>query len=57
MAIDEIDKKMVICEVKLNKNKLDLNKLILKSQKLIQKYQNYEIEYKLLSLDDVEGKL
>jgi len=54
VAIDEIDKKMVIGEVKLNKNKLDLNKLILKSQKLLQKYKGYEVEYKLLSLEDIE---
>jgi hypothetical protein len=40
--------------VKLNKNKLDLNKLILKSQKLLQKYKGYEVEYKLLSLEDIE---
>ena len=57
VAINEIDKKMVICEVKLNKNKFDLNKLILKSHKLVQKYQNYKIEYKLLSLENIQDYL
>jgi len=53
VAVDEIDKKLLICEVKLSKKRLNLNKLILKSQKLIQKYKNYKIEYKLLSLEDL----
>ncbi|QIV95722.1 hypothetical protein EDC55_1225 [Allofrancisella inopinata] len=53
VAIDDIDKKMLICEVKLNEKKLDLNKLIHKSKKLVDQYSDYKIDYKLSSLDDI----
>ena len=54
VAIDDVDKKLLICEVKLNKKRLNYNELVLKSQKLIQHYKNYEVEYKLLSLEDID---
>jgi len=57
VAIDDIEKKILICEVKLNDKKLDLNKLVSKSQKLINQYSDYEIEYKLLSLEDIDSLL
>ena len=57
VAIDEIDKKLLICEVKLNEKRLNYNELVLKSQKLIQEYKEYEVEYKLLSLKDIESFL
>lgn len=53
VAIDEIEKKLLICEVKLSQKRLSYNGLVLKSQKLIQEYQGYAVEYKLLSLEDV----
>ncbi len=53
VAIDDIDKRIVFCEVKLSKKRLNQNELILKSQKLLQKYSDYEAEYKLLSLEDI----
>jgi len=55
VAIDEINKKMLIAEVKLNKKRGSFNELILKSQKLIKEYKDYDIEYKLLSVEDVES--
>jgi AAA+ ATPase superfamily predicted ATPase len=54
VGIDELSKSITFCEVKLNKRKLDETKLILKSKKLVEKYSNYTIYYKLLSLDDLE---
>jgi len=53
VAIDELNKKILIAEVKLNPKRLNLNELIKKSQKLINDYKSYEIDYKLLSLDDI----
>jgi len=54
VALNELTKKMVICEVKLNKEKLNLNELIFKSKKLVDKFKDYEVEYELLSLDDID---
>ncbi len=54
VAIDDIDKKMLICEVKLKEKRLNMNELVLKSKNLIQKYKNYKIEYKLLSIKDID---
>ncbi|NOZ91373.1 MAG: AAA family ATPase [Epsilonproteobacteria bacterium] len=53
VAIDEIEKRIVLCEVKLSKKRLNYNLLVQKSQKLIQKYKGYEVGYRLLSLDDL----
>lgn len=55
VAIDDIDKKILICEVKLNEKKLELNKLISKSKKIVDKYSDYIIEYKLLSVSDLDN--
>ena len=53
VAIDDIDKKLLICEVKLNEKKLSHNDLVIKAQNLVKEYKEYEIEYKLLSLKDI----
>ena len=37
------------------KKKLNYNNLVVKSQKLLQNYKNYEIEYKLLSIKDLNN--
>ncbi|MEA1914298.1 MAG: DUF234 domain-containing protein [Campylobacterota bacterium] len=55
VAVDEIEKKLLICEVKLQEKRLNYNELVLKSQKLIQKYKDYSVEYRLLSLNDVDS--
>ncbi|MEA2017874.1 MAG: DUF234 domain-containing protein [Campylobacterota bacterium] len=55
VAIDDIEKKLLICEVKLQEERLNYNELVLKSQKLIQKYKGYSVEYRLLSLNDVDS--
>jgi len=53
VGINEIEKKLDIYEVKINPKKLNKNELILKSANLIKNYQNYKVDYKLLSLDDI----
>lgn len=55
VAVDEIDKKILLCEVKLSKKRLNYEELVKKSVKLLAKYKNYDVEYRLLSLDDIEG--
>ena len=56
VAIDELNKELLICEVKLSKKRLDYNALVLKSKKLIQMYKNYKVEYKLLSIEDLNNE-
>jgi len=53
VALDDIEKKLLICEVKLSEKRLSYNDLVLKSQKLIKDYKGYEVEYKLLSIKDI----
>ncbi len=55
VAVDDINRSIVLCEVKLSAKKLNKNNLILKSKKLVQKYSDYTIEYKLLSIDDIDN--
>ncbi len=57
VAVDELNKEILICEVKLSKKRLDYNALVLKSKKLIEKYKNYTVEYKLLSIEDLSGDI
>ena len=53
VAIDDFEKKILFCEVKLARKRLNKNELIVKSQKLLQKYKAYHAEYLLLSVDDI----
>ncbi len=52
VAVNDIEKKILICEVKLNPQKINLNKLKEKSKKLIERFKEYSFEYKGFSLDD-----
>ena len=54
VAIDALKKQILICEVKLSKKRLDYNTLVQKSANLLKKYEGYEVEYRLLSLEDVD---
>jgi hypothetical protein len=36
-------------------DELNKNKLILKSQKLLEKYSTYTVKYMLLSIDDIQN--
>jgi len=53
VAINSLEKQLVFAEVKRNKNKIKLNELERKSQKLINKFKGYHISYKALSIDDM----
>lgn len=53
VAVNEFDKKALFAEVKLNKEKINLNKLKAKSEKLLKKLNGYSIEYKAFSLNDM----
>lgn len=55
VAIDEIGKKLLIGEVKLSAKRLSRDALVQKSMKLVQKYKNYEVECRLLSLEDIDN--
>jgi hypothetical protein len=57
VGIDDFNKKLLIVEVKLNPEKADLNDLILKSRKLLSQYKEYEVEYKILSVDEIDNIL
>ena len=54
VAINDTDKTILICEVKLSPKRLNLNELMIKSKKLVQQYSNYKIEYRLLSIEDID---
>jgi len=55
VAVDEIDKKLLLCEVKLSAKRLNRDELVRKSVKILQKYKGYEVEYRLLSVEDIDG--
>jgi len=52
VAINDLEKKVVIAEIKLNKSKISLGALKHKAKNLIKKYHNYDIQYLALSLED-----
>ena len=53
VAVNEIEKTILIAEVKINPKKISLQKLKEKSVKLMQKFPNYKIELKGFSLNDL----
>lgn len=53
VAINSETKELLFAEVKLNSKKIDLEILKEKSQKLVQNYKDYKIEYLGYSLDDI----
>jgi len=55
VAVDEIDKKILLCEVKLSPKRLNRDELVKKSVNVLKKYQGYEVEYRLLSVEDIDG--
>lgn len=57
VAINDLEKRIVIAEVKMNLGKAKINLLQEKSLKLIQKYNDYEIEYKLLGMQNLDEYL
>jgi len=54
VAVNEIEKTMLIAEVKINPKKISIKNLQEKSQKLINKFQDYKIDYRGLSSEDLK---
>ncbi|MBN2650807.1 MAG: AAA family ATPase [Spirochaetales bacterium] len=57
VAIDDIDKKIYLAEVKMNKEKIKLSNLQSKSQRLLEKYKDYSPIYEGLSIEDIDSKI
>ena len=57
VAVNELEKRMIICEVKKNIKNFRRNQLIAKSNKIIQKYPGYTIDYKGLSMENINDYL
>lgn len=53
IAINDLEKEVVFAEVKRNKNKINLEILKEKSEKIAQEFRNYHLNYIGLSLDDM----
>jgi hypothetical protein len=53
VAINEETKTMLLAEVKINKDKINIDILKEKSKKIVEKFGNYSVEYKGYSLDDM----
>ena len=54
VAVDEENKRLVICEVKLSAKRLNRDLLIQKSVNVLNKYPGYNAEYRLLSIEDID---
>ena len=53
VAVNDDEKKMLIAEVKRNPDKINLELLKKKAQKLLQKHQRYAVTFKGYSLEDI----
>jgi len=54
ICVNQQEKKVVFSEIKVQKDKIKLSLLEVKSQKLIQKeFQDYDIQYQALSIEDM----
>lgn len=52
VAIDDLNKRLLLCEVKRSTKRNSKEKLIARSQALVSTYRNYETTYLTLSLED-----
>ena len=57
VAINDLDKKLFIAEVKLNPDRINMKYLKQKSLKFINSYKGYKVEFVGLSLEDLEKYL
>lgn len=57
ICIDELKKEMLLGEVKMNKQKIDMNALKNKSKNLIKNFNGYNLEYVGLGLQDIDDVL
>jgi uncharacterized protein len=54
VAVNDIKKKILLAEVKLDSNKIDINKLKVKAEKLLRSYPGYTQNLEKLGLEDIE---
>lgn len=57
IAVNDLDKKIVIGEIKMNLSKAKMNDLKNKSMKLLKKYKDYEVQYILLGMQNLKKYL
>jgi hypothetical protein len=57
VAINDLDKQILIAEVKTNPKKISLTELQGKAQNLVKRYRDYQIEWACLSLEDAANYL
>ncbi|QEN04570.1 AAA family ATPase [Thiospirochaeta perfilievii] len=54
VAVNDLDKKIIIGEIKMNLDKAKMNDLKNKSVKLLKKYKDYSVEYLLLGMQNLD---
>jgi len=54
VAVNDMEKKILIAEIKLNKSKIRIELLKNKSKKLLDVFRDYQPEWVALGLEDVE---
>jgi len=54
VAVNDLQKRIVIAEIKLNKKKISKEGLLKKSEKLLRNYPGYATDYLALSLQDID---
>ena len=55
VAITDMKKELVVAEVKLNKDKIDIEVLKQKSRRISMSYPKYKIQYLSLGFEDANG--
>jgi hypothetical protein len=53
VALNDIEKRILICEVKRNASKINLPELKNKASKIVAQFDNYTVDYKGLSIEDM----
>lgn len=53
IAVNDLDKKLVICEVKRNKDRINMNILKNKATEIVARFKGYDTKYRALSMDDM----
>ena len=57
VAVNELNKKIVIAEIKMNKARINLEVLQKKAAKLLESYEGYEVTWRALGLEDTADYL
>lgn len=57
VAVNDLDKRLMIAEIKRNKARISLTELEAKARLLLENYRGYEVEYRALGLEDAAAFL